>query len=306
LNTLKEERGATYRAQLDEISKMKGAIDDSPIQQKLNDLLASYKVKIKPIMPKGWEGLENNQQVLGQLGSQVTKKLDFSGSKLATDKAGQGIIKDLYETVTKWEDKTASGLDTLKQAIANTYSESSAVRQFSASLEKATKDTIVKSVPKYAEMTKGYEAATTMIKDIESAAMLRKEGMSGRVVADQTLRRLTSAMKDNFELRGDLVRILGENSGTDLMGQVAGNAMKNWIPTGIGGNGITLTIEGALAFKYLNPKYWPLLAASSPRMMGEFLNQLGKGITATKGAAPIVGRTAGVMIGNTGGDNGEK
>lgn len=301
LQYLKDQRSAEYKAQLEPISKMKGAIDDKPIQDKLNKLLTDYKVKIKPILPKEWQGLENNKQamdVFAQSGN-IKYKLDFSGSRLATDKKGQNVVNTLYKTVNTWEDKSASGLDTLKQAIDNTYSESSLVRQFTESLRDTTKNTIVKAVPQYEEMVKDYAEATSLVKDVESGLMLRDQGISGRVVADQTLRRLTTAMKDNFRLRGDLVNILSEKSGKDIIGQIAGNTLKAGLPHGIAGTGPALGAETFLAIKFLNPSFWPFILASSPRVSGEFLQAFGKALTAFEktGATTYVGRGLGYVIG---------
>jgi hypothetical protein len=39
---------------------------------------------------------------------------------------------------------------------------------------------------------------------------------------------------------------------------------------------------------YLNPHYWPLIAASSPRAMGEFLRIFGKGMAEAQKAKPAL------------------
>src|SRR4030042_1517691 len=47
--------------------------------------------------------------------------------------------------------------------------------------------------------------------------------------------------------------------------------------------GKVLSFGGGVYFlKYLNPKMWPILAASSPRVVGEFLNAYGKASNAVK------------------------
>lgn len=184
-------------------------------------------------------------------------------------------LKKIYDKIQNWGtqpgDNTAIELDRLKRELDNHWSDSSRVRAFVANARDTVNSAIKKNVPEYGEMTKGYSEATKLIKDFESGLMLRKNGMSGRIVADQTLKRLTSAMREGSELRNDLLKVLGSNSGNDLNGMVAGYSMNQSIPRGLVGK---IGAGGALAA--LNPKMWPLVAASSPRVVGEFLMALGK------------------------------
>jgi hypothetical protein len=165
-------------------------------------------------------------------------------------------------------------MDALKRRVADFWSDSSQARGFVSSMGRTIKDTLVKSVPEYAKMTKGYEETTRLIKDIESNLMMRKEGMSGRIVPDQTLRRLMSAMKENFEGRKTLLEALQTQGGEDVMGAVAGYNMKSFMPRGITGTGAA--IIGSLYAAAINPKFWPLVLSSSPRVAGEFLRLYGK------------------------------
>jgi hypothetical protein len=193
-------------------------------------------------------------------------------------KAGRNDIVDVIENISKWGsqpgDRTAVGLDTLKRQLDDFYSESSQARAFVADLRNTIRGVITKEVPEYGKMTAGYAEATKLIKDLETGLMTRKNAMTGRVTADMTLRRLMSAMRDNFALRGELLEVLGEQGGQDLPGQVAGYTMNSLMPRGLAGTGPALV--GQAAFATFNPKFWPVLAASSPRVQGEFLRYWGK------------------------------
>jgi hypothetical protein len=194
-------------------------------------------------------------------------------------------LKQIYDKIQNWGsqqgDNTAVELDRLRRDLDNHWSDSSRVRAFVQHAKETVDKAIKKNVPEYTDMTKGYAEATSLIKDIESGLMLKKTGLSGRIVADQTLRRLTSSMKENFELRRDLVEALGKQGGNDIAGEVAGYSMNQVWPKGV------IRQVGAAgagqALFYLNPKMMPILAASSPRTVGEFLivfekasNQLSK------------------------------
>jgi len=260
LNAIKNQRQTAYQSQLAEISKTNPPIDIKPISDELASIMGKYNVKMTP---KG--------------------KVDTS--RIAMGAKGRRDIKNIIDTVMNWGskegDNTALGLDVLKRQLDDFYSPSSQARQFVTSIRNSVKDTIVDNVPKYAEMTKGYAEATNLIKDIEAGLMLRKQGMTGRIVADQTLRRIMSSMRDNFALRKELLNVLGAKGGQDLAAQTAGHAMRSVLPVGLAGTGPVLIAETIYA-RFFNPKFWPVLVASSPRVQGEFLRLFGQSMKMVK------------------------
>jgi hypothetical protein len=287
LSALKDQRSTAYQKELASITQNKTVLDITPVKTGLDDLMKQYNVKIIPKYEMKPTGVLNSkgQPIMQKV--QVGESIDTS--RIAMGKAGRNDIDEIIETVRKWGskpgDKTPVGLDTLKRQLDDFYSESSQARQFVASIRNRVKDTIVKNVPEYAKMTKGYEEATRLIKDVEAGLMLRKQGMSGRIVADQTLRRLMSSMHDNFVLRRDLVSVLGNKAGIDLMGQVGGYTMRSALPGGLAGTGPAIMGEAALAH-LVSPAFWPVLAASSPRLTGEFLRVFAKAMAEMQGTAP--------------------
>ena len=268
LKTVKDQRGDAYTSILGKIQGRIGPIDTMPIKVELTNLVRRYNVKITP-----------------------SGDLDFS--RVAMGKAGRDDIREIVEKVRNWgsvpEDNTAIGLDVLKRQLDDFYSESSQARAFVTALRNKVKDTIVAQVPQYAEMTKGYAEATKLIKDLEAGLMLRKQGMTGRVTADMTLRRLTSAMRDNFPLRRELVNAMSNQSGVDLGGQIAGYAMSDVLPSGLMRIGAA-TISAAEMLRLVEPKYLAIIVSASPRVQGEFLRLFGKGLSELKGTAPLAAR----------------
>jgi hypothetical protein len=266
LGIVKDKRQAAYQTELKKVSSNKANIDTRPAWGKIQALMDRYGIKANP-------------------------NGTFDTSRIAMGKAGRKDIADVLSTMKNWGkkpgDNTAMGLDTLKRQLDDFYSDSSQARQFVASMRNEVKDLIVKNVPEYGKMTKDYAEATKLIKDIESGLMMRKQGMSGRIVADQTLRRLTSAMRDNFSLRKDLVDALGGVSGKDIAGQVAGHSMSSLMPRGLAGTGPAVTSEIALAH-FVHPGFWPVLVASSPRVTGEFLRMFGKGMAEARKLKPAL------------------
>lgn len=267
LGKIKDARSGAYQGQLQQIAQQSSPIDIRPVKNEVLDLMNKYNVKVDP----------------------ATGAIDTS--RIAMGKSGRNDIKDVIAEVSSWGskqgDNTALGLDTLKRRLDDFYSDSSQARQFVAQIRNKVKDTIVYNVPQYETMTKGYTEATKIIKDVEAGLMLRKQGMSGRIVADQTLRRLMSSMKDNFTLRQDLVNVLGKEGGSDLGAAIAGYAHNSILPVGLAGTGPALMGSAALT-KLVDPSFGALLAASSPRIQGEFLRMWGKGMKGAIKAAPYV------------------
>lgn len=283
LNNIKDARAIEYQnalAKITESSKLPAVTGESrginvkPIADKLKNLMKQYNIK-------------------GEMTPDGPVILDTS--RVAMGRKGMKDIKEVIQLVGQWgkqpEDFTAQGLDTLKRQLDDFYSDSSQARQFVASMRRTVADTIKKAVPAYDKMTKDYGHATQLIKDIESNLMMRKQGMSGRIVSDQTLRRLMSAMKDNFELRRGLVEALSNQGNKDVMGAVAGNSMRSWMPRGLAGTGPMVLGNAAIA-KYITPTFWPVVIAASPRVSGEFLRLFGKFVSEFTGFSGAAGRAA--------------
>ncbi len=201
-------------------------------------------------------------------------KLDFTQSPLVK---GQAVVKKAIGDVMGWQDNTALGLDNLKKRLSkyiDQVEKRSPSEALLTRLEKNLNNGLKGAIPEYEAMTRGYAEWNSLIRDIESNLMIRKEGMSGRITADNTLRRLSSALKEPFEMRKDLLRVLGEKSGMDIPAEVAGYIGRQWIPRGAWGK--VLAGSGAYFLKAINPQFWPIILASSPRVVGEFLNAYGK------------------------------
>lgn len=264
LKSLKDQRAATYQTELEKLSQNTDSINLQPVQNKLNELLKNYNIK----------------------STGVSGEYDFSRSTL--NKSAAKDVEEVINMVKSWGttkgDRTPVMVDTLKRRIDDFYSESSQARQFVYSLKDTVRKTLLDNVPQYAEMTKGYSEASSLINDVQKGLMVGK----GQT-ADQTLRRLSSSMRGNFEMRRDLVNILGAKAQEDLAGQIAGYNASQLIPRGLVGK---LTAGSAVYISLINPKFWPILAASSPRVVGEFLSIYGKALTEIKGASGAIGRVA--------------
>lgn len=265
LQSLRDQRGSAYTTELAKVRATPGAFTQvrSSLDQELAKLMGPDEFQIGTSMQ--WKG------------THARTKLDFSQSPLVKNR---DVVQRAIEDVTNWEDNTVLGLDNLKKRLSkyiDQVEKQSPAEVFLTRLENNLSKGLKGAIPEYEKMTKGYAEATNLIKDIESNLMLKKEGATfpiGRITADNTLRRLSSALRENFEMRKDLMQILGNKSGVDIPAEVAGYVGKQWIPRGSMGK-VLAAGGGAALLKFINPKFWPILLASSPRAVGEFLNTYG-------------------------------
>jgi hypothetical protein len=281
LQSLRDQRGSAYRNELAKVRATPGALNNvkAGLDQELTTLMQPDEFQIGTTME--WKG------------KHARNKFDFSQSPLVKNR---DVVQRAIEDITNWNDNTALGLDNLKKRLSKYIDQvenQSPAEVFLTRLEKNLSANLKSAIPEYGKMTKGYAEATNLIKDIESNLMLKKQGATfpiGRITADNTLRRLSSALRENFEMRKDLLQLLGNKSGMAIPAEVAGYVARQWIPRG--GMGKILAAGGGAYFlKYLNPKFWPILLASSPRVVGEFLSAYGK---AAKAVGPKVSKVAGI------------
>lgn len=252
---------------------------------------------VKDSLDQKLQNLVKNNEFDIRLGTTPEGKLDINFDT-STIVEHQNVVKKAIEDVLTWMDNTPAGLDVLKKRLGKYIAQtpetkSNPSRRFLTELQRSLKDALNREVPGYQEMTKGYAEASKLIEEAGQALNLKKQGIQGRITADQTLRRLMSSMKESFELRNDIVKALGEKGGEDLTGQIAGHVMSSYIPRSIFGSNVALG-EIILA-KYFNPWFWPVLAASSPRLQGEFLMRYGRALKEVTGASLPVGKISGYL-----------
>src|SRR5205085_9448930 len=130
----------------------------------------------------------------------------------------------------------------------------------------------------YNDMTKGYQQASALIDDIKSAT-----GLGGKAKIDTVFSKLTTAMKGDKELRLEILNTmskLGEQP--DLLDKIAGVNMSPLVPRGLVGKGIDVGTAWAVLQGAFSAKFLPMLLATSPRVVGEFVNGLGIGARKTQ------------------------
>lgn len=264
LEKIIEKRGAKYRADLERVTKetpiVRNAIGEHPMEKVIN----GARDKARKLM---------DDYGLNVVVDDVGKPIDL-GFDQSTITQNKEIVKKALKDVLMWEDNTPAGLDTLKKRLSQFKndippSETGGAKNFIQQLHDSVRSGLNEQVPGYKEMTKSYAEASDLIDEIKNTLSLKDTARE-----ETAAKKLMSSMRDNNELRKDFVELLTKESGQDIIGKVAGSQLAQIMPKGIAG------AATGLALGHFVPASVPVamtyLAASSPRLVNEFVSILGQ------------------------------
>jgi len=185
---------------------------------------------------------------------------------------------------------TPEGLDALKPGIGSIREATgprTPARVVADKMYNTVKNQIVAQAPTYAKTMKDYETASKLVKEIERAF-----SMGEKASIDTAMRKLQSLTRNNVSTnygnRVNLAKELEAAGAGNLMTNLSGQALSSWTPRGLGG----LVAGGSVVGGTLagNPAVIPLIAAQSPRLMGELSYGAGrlKGLV-DKGVGGVTG-----------------
>ncbi len=227
---------------------------------------STQQLNIKPINDAVQKGLKD-------FNVKVTKDgLDFSRSTLALDNAAQKEMAQIYDTMKTWGtqkgDRLIIGVDTLKRMFGDLYSDSSAIRSFSKSVENAAKE-VGKQVPGYEKMLKDYAESTGLIKEIQKGLSLKDT-----VQVETAFKKLTSALRTNNDMRKKLIEELDKASGGFLSSKIAGQQMSEILPRGLSARVVEGGAIAAAGFTGLT-SWLPAMVLASPKAVQGMIRALG-------------------------------
>lgn len=229
---------------------------------------------------------------------QTSKGLDFSNSALRNESASVDDIQDISNEIKKYttgvKQITPVNIDDLKQFIDARYAVGSRGGSFTTQLNTVLRKILKTNVPDYAKMTEKYQEASDQLQEFRQAL-----SVGGKAGKETILKKLTSTLRNNNEYRTALLKQLSEGADKHLLEHAAGASAHSWIP-----EGMTKYVEGLAAF--INPHILLALPFESPRVVGEFVNALGKGNRVLekigngliKYNGPLIGKTA-VVVNNS-------
>lgn len=208
---------------------------------------------------------------------EIRKKFEFKG-KTTLDKSGLNKLKEVEDAILDWsvnkQFHTIEGLDALKKKIDNLYPETDVFGKTAGKgaavvgeMRDFINQQIKKSSPEYAKTMQAYEEAINLEKEIRKSLSL-----GDVATADTGFRKLLSTMNNNastsFGIRLEKLKQLEGAGDISLRPSLAGTALSELTPRGLQGTitGLGLGLGGSY---YFGPQYASILAASSPRLVGE-------------------------------------
>jgi hypothetical protein len=268
-----ENRRQTYLADLSKVGANTRSLDISPIQATLGDKLKAFGIKVT----------DNGE-------------LDFSRSSIANNGTARADVQGVYDTLKSWGsqkgDRTPIGLDTLKKQLADFYSPSGSARALVTAVKSKVSDILNNQVSGYKELTSKYTSASQLLDDIKSATSI-----GGRAKADTIFTKLTTALKGDKEFRLEMLEEMqSKGAQPQLMEHIAGINMSSAIPKGLVGKGADIGAAFAVLGHFFNPHYIPMLLATSPRVVGEFVHALGYSRNAASAIIGALNKVAGKTI----------
>jgi hypothetical protein len=252
LNKIRDERSTAYREGMIPVKSDKAILDYKPIYSALDD---AQKFARK-------EG-----EIVNEAADAVLAKMRDRVDAFYTNPNIRGTPEDF---------------DALKQSLGEVYSETRAgtkARSAADEIYNATKNQISKQAPTYAGVMDDYSKASKELSELTSTFSLGE-----RASTDTTLRKLQSIMRNNvntnYGQRAKLMDILARYE-PELPNVIAGQSMSSATPRGLArlGSG-----AGGLVAATMNPLALPLLAATSPRLVGEAAYAGGRAVGAAQRA----------------------
>ena len=234
-----------------------------------------------------------------------TKVLDFSAIDAAMQSAQliktykgqnlspstQAIAVKLQDEVSNWrnldpaEFHTGEGLDALKQKIGDIRDATqygTPERLAADRVYNSIRGVIAREFPEYGRTMRGYEQASTLLREIEGTLSLNPNKS-----VDTALRKLQSVLRNNvnsnFGRRAELAEFLTQSGAPHLMEALSGQALNAWTPRGLNKLGAQIGLE-LLLIGGGHAAGQPALSAAaaaaipfmSPRLVGEGAYYAGK------------------------------
>lgn len=203
------------------------------------------------------------------------------------------VHKKISEVIGQWRNdpnlRTPHDLDEMKQAINNLqfHGELKTIAgpdTPGAVIVREARDAISKEIerqaPIYKNVMSDYSTASDELNNIEKTMSLGKKALT-----DTSLRKLQSIMRNNantnYGARAEMGDRLNDKVGGTLMPALAGQAMNSWLPRGLGqavasGEVGAAGMGAALGHPMAAAAMIPVLAASSPRLVGEAARLAGR------------------------------
>lgn len=259
------------------VERAKGALDQ--VRKERGDAYNAGKVDLsKDRTVLDFNAIDNSIGKASEVGT-------FKG--VTTEPAAVATVDSMRKQIDDWkkldpaEYHTPEGLDALKRSLGNLRDATvprTPERIAADRIYRAVRDEVAAQAPAYSKMMEDYGTASDKINEVTKALSLGEKA-SG----DTTARKLLSATRNNVQTnyggRQKMIDLLAEKDPT-LPAAIAGQALNSAMPRGLVARLSGMAAAPAAAAASLaNPGTIlgaPLLAAFSPRAMGEVAHAGGR------------------------------
>jgi hypothetical protein len=267
---------------------MRGRVPITDVLDMAKSNLEEMRIAKSEAYKTGMMNVANDKTVLDFKGIRKSLKDAWSSTSykgVPKNESASRTLKQINDEISKWQNMepkefhTPEGLDALKQRVGGIvesipYEEKTA-RMVGNKVYHAIKNEIVKQAPTYSKTMKSYSDAMDQITEIEKTLSL-----GSKASADTAIRKLQSLMRNNvntnYGRRVALAKQLEQQGGQRIIPSLAGQSLNKWTPRGLGG-----VVAGGLGlggYEIGGPHLAAaMLAAQSPRLMGETAYALGRG-----------------------------
>jgi len=247
LEQVKDQRAIQYKQALNQIDQ-RIIIDIKPVRAKMEEVLKKFNI---------------NRNADGTLNLKRFPESAAESNKL------KKVIKIIDEWGDDVGDLSPSGMDDLKQIIDSYFTPSARAQSIKSTLRNEVFDAIAKEVPEYKNMTAAYSKASKEIAELDKVLAL-----GSKKTPEAALKRLMSIAKKDEPFRVALVELMEKRTGVNIQDAVAGLSLSSFKPQGFIGTSTAAATGFGLLAGAIDPQLLGLLAASSPRIVGEFLTLL--------------------------------
>lgn len=298
--------GATGGSRAEQfLSNMRGKVDPTELVDIAKENLGAMREAKSQQYRSGMINISRDKTVLDLADTDAAiaaaeKRVSFKG-QIKDANAADAIVEtkklvDDWKALDPAQYHTPEGLDALKQQIGSVLEslpyEQRNARAVIGDVYSSVRKTISKQAPTYGKVMSEYEDASDAIKEIEKALSL-----NDKASVDTALRKLTSIMRNNvntnFGQRTKLAEKLQQAGGNEFIPGIAGQSLSAIIPRGIQGGVLPALGTGTFMGAGFVPAMG-VLAASSPRLVGEAAYYAGKAGGAIGSAGNKINSLAGM------------
>jgi|GEM_PF-6933115 len=270
MGNLAEKRSAEYLRNMQSTAESGAVVDTGPVRNALDELRQSLQVGF-PEQAAGEGELASNAAAYAPLNKGTPSEF--------------AKLDQMQKLLDEWEahpqGRTPIAMDALKQRFSRmmpnvTDGNAANERRLVTTATNAVKDAIIEQVPEYRKAMGDYESAMDLKADLEKSLV-----PGSNVSPDTTINKLRTGLSNDRRKR--ILDVLLNNGAPNLKASLSGRELATGIPKGL----VAKLLAGASGkAAWTNPLYWPLVAASSPRVVGEIGNKIGAGVRWGEKVAP--------------------